>query len=145
MQVWNVLHAARWKYRTQKIAKNSPSAHRRTTCRDASSQPRHVSIIGKKLSNSNSSSTCPHNMVNFGQLTAGIGSGAWCTPANFNGFRVLAALLHGTLVLGVSQTLRRWKRAPLIFGRAAIMLGIGPHKLFRSFSVIRRYLRQDHD
>jgi len=24
MQVWNVLHAARWKYRTQRIAKNSP-------------------------------------------------------------------------------------------------------------------------
>jgi len=30
MQVWNVLHAARWKCRTQKIAKNSPSAHHRT-------------------------------------------------------------------------------------------------------------------
>jgi len=30
------------------------------------------------------------------------------TPANFNGFRVLAALLHGTLVVDVSQTLRRW-------------------------------------
>ena len=31
------------------------------------------------------------------------------TPANFNGFRILASLLHGTLVLvvGVSQTLRR--------------------------------------
>ena len=31
MQVSNVLHAARWKYRTQKIAKNSPSGHHRTT------------------------------------------------------------------------------------------------------------------
>jgi len=31
MQVWNVLHAARWKYRTQKIAKKLPSAHHRTT------------------------------------------------------------------------------------------------------------------
>ena len=30
------------------------------------------------------------------------------TPANFNGFRVLAALLHGILVVGISQTLRRW-------------------------------------
>jgi len=29
-------------------------------------------------------------------------------PANFNGFRVLAVLLHGTLVVGVSQTLLRW-------------------------------------
>ena len=27
---------------------------------------------------------------------------------NVNGFRVLAALLHGTLVVGVSQTLLRW-------------------------------------
>jgi len=32
-----------------------------------------------------------------------IGSGVWGTPANLNGFHVLAALLHGTL--GVSQTL----------------------------------------
>ena len=32
----------------------------------------------------------------------------WGTPANCNGFRVLAALLHGTLVVGVGQTLRRW-------------------------------------
>jgi len=31
MQVWNVLHAPHWKYRTQKIAKNSPSAHYCTT------------------------------------------------------------------------------------------------------------------
>jgi len=30
MQVWNVLHAAHWKCRTQKIAKNSPSGHHRT-------------------------------------------------------------------------------------------------------------------
>ena len=47
-------------------------------------------------------------MVNFGLLMAEICWRVWGTPANFNGFRVLAALLHGTLVLGVSQTLRRW-------------------------------------
>ena len=46
-------------------------------------------------------------MVNFGPLTAEIGWRVWGTPANFNGFRVLAALLHDTPVLGVSQTLRR--------------------------------------
>ena len=34
-------------------------------------------------------------MVNFGPLTAEIGSGVWGTLANFNGFCVLAALLHG--------------------------------------------------
>jgi len=43
-------------------------------------------------------------MANFGPLTAEIGSGVWSTPANFNGFRFLGALLHGTLVMGVSQT-----------------------------------------
>ena len=31
----------------------------------------------------------------------------WGTPANFNGFRMLAALLHDTLVVGASETLRR--------------------------------------
>ena len=33
----------------------------------------------KKLLNSNISSICPHNMANFGQLTAEIGSGVWGT------------------------------------------------------------------
>ena len=60
----------------------------------------------KDLLNSNASSTCPNNMVNFG-LTAEICWRVWGIPANFNGFRVLAALLHDTLVVSVSQTLRR--------------------------------------
>jgi len=47
-------------------------------------------------------------MVNFGPVAAEIGSLVWGTPAYFNGFRVLAALLHGTPVVGVSPTLRRW-------------------------------------
>jgi len=48
-----------------------------------------------------------HNMVNFGPLAAEIGSLVWGTPTNFNGFRVLAALLHGTPAVSSSQTLRR--------------------------------------
>ena len=43
-------------------------------------------------------------MVSFGPLAAEILSLVWGTPGNYNGFRVLAALLHGTLVVGVSQT-----------------------------------------
>jgi len=31
MQVWNLLHAARWKCRTQKRRQKSPSGHHRTT------------------------------------------------------------------------------------------------------------------
>jgi len=76
-------------------------------CRAISSEIRHVSTIGKNSLNSDTSSTCPDNMVNFGILTAEICWRLRGTPANFNGFRVLAALLHGTLVVGVSQTLRR--------------------------------------
>jgi len=38
---------------------------------------------------------------------ADIGSVVWGTPPNVNGFCVLAALLQGTLVVGVSRTLRR--------------------------------------
>ena len=45
-------------------------------------------------------------MVNFGPLAAEIVSLVWGTPGNFNGFRVLPALLHGTVVVGVSQTVR---------------------------------------
>jgi len=38
-------------------------------------------------------------MVNFGPLAAEIGSVVWGNPSNFNGFRVLAALLHGNDVV----------------------------------------------
>jgi len=46
-------------------------------------------------------------MVNFGLQAAEIILLVWGTPANFNGFCVLAALLHGTLLVGISETLRR--------------------------------------
>ena len=65
-------------------------------CRAISSQLRHVSTIRKKnLLSSNISTTCPYNMVNFGPPADEIVSLVWGTPANFNGFCVLAALLHG--------------------------------------------------
>jgi len=46
-------------------------------------------------------------MVNFGSLATVTVSLVWRTLANFNRFCVLAALLHGTVVVGISQTLRR--------------------------------------
>jgi len=66
-------------------------------------------------------------MANFGPLAAEIGSGVWGTAANFNSFCILAALLHATLVVGVTKLCGVEQRAPPIFGRAAITLGIGPH------------------
>jgi len=62
----------------------------------------------KKLLSSNMSCRCSYNMVNFGQLAAEICWRVWGTSANFNGFRVLTALLSGSQVVSVSQTLRRW-------------------------------------
>jgi len=91
---------------------DAKSRHLRTIvqrCLAIFSQLRHISTIGKKnLLSSNISSRCPHNMVNFGPLAAKIGLPVWGTPVNFNGFRILAALLHGTQVVSVSQTLRHW-------------------------------------
>jgi len=89
--------------------KKSPSGHHRTTlsgCIFATKARIHNQK--KILLSSNISSTCPHNMVNFGPLAAEIGPVVWGIPANFNGFCVLAALLHSTVVVGFSHTLRRW-------------------------------------
>ena len=66
-------------------------------------------------------------MVNFGPLAAEIGPVVWGTPANFNGFRVLAALLHALEYWALATLYGVEPRAPPIFDRAAITLGIGPH------------------
>ena len=92
----------------QKVAKNSPSQHYRTTLSGyIFAIKARIDNRKKNLLNSNISPTCSDNMVNFGLLAAEIVSLVWGTPANFNGFCVLAALLHGNLVVGVSETLRR--------------------------------------
>jgi len=62
-------------------------------------------------------------------IAAEIGPVVWRTTANFNRFRVLAALPYCTALqywasaklCGVEQ------RAPPMFGRTAIKLDIGPH------------------
>jgi len=69
-------------------------------------------------------------MVNFGRLAAEIGLPVWGIPANFNGFRVLSALLHGSQV---SQTLRpsRW---------ASVHILVLPH--LTEFGSLRGTLRK---
>jgi len=71
----------------------------------------------------------PHMSLQYGELWPTSGRDYFVSlgqPASFNGFCVLAALLHGRLC-GVEQ------RVPPIFGRAAITLGIGPHSSYTSF------------
>jgi len=81
----------------------------------------------KNLLNSNISSKCPHNMANFGTLTAMIGSIVWGTPANFNGFHVLASLLQRRRSLEDNQTLHEVWLSPgllhyiYIFGGSCLL------------------------
>jgi len=52
----------------------------------------------------------PHMSLQYGELRPTSGWDSFIslgTPANVNGFRILAALLHSTLVVGVSQALQR--------------------------------------
>jgi len=105
MQFWSVLHVGCWKYRTQKWRKNR---HLRTItqlCRAVSSQLRHVSTIGKELVKRQyllymSSQYAELPPINGWDLLASLGH-----PANFNGFRLLAALLQRRCLTEANQTL----------------------------------------
>jgi len=66
--------------------KNSLSAHNRTTLLDYIFPTKMYQQLDRNLLNSNTSSRCRHNMVNFGPLTAEIRWRVWGTLANFNGF-----------------------------------------------------------
>jgi len=110
-------------------------------CRAISSQLRHVSTIGKKLVKQQ---YLLQMSLQYGELRptngwdrlAGLGH-----PSYFNGYRVSAALLNDTLVsywssaklCGVEQ------RAPPMFDRATITMGIGPHSSY-SFYIIIHYI-----
>jgi len=80
MHVWNVLQAARWKYRTQKLRKKSPSVHYRTNLSGYIFATEARIDNRKNWLNSNISSWCPHNMVNVGNEAASslpTSSGVW--------------------------------------------------------------------
>ena len=71
--------------------KKSPSAHHRTTLSGyIFTTKSRIDNLKKNLLSSTISSSCPHNMVNFGLLAVEIGPVVWGTPANFNGFHILA-------------------------------------------------------
>jgi len=100
----------------------------------------------KNLLNSNTSTTCPHNMVNFGPLTAEIGSGVWDIPANFNGFRVLPSLLQRRRSPEANQTVHDvWPSPGLIhyiyiFGGSRPWLNFARRKIHFSQSLAFSYM-----
>ena len=72
-------------------------------------------------------------MVNFGALTAESGSLLWGTTPNFNGFRVLAVLLRGTLVVGVSQKFGALNNGRYLHSAGRPSRSAWAHILVRSF------------
>jgi len=84
----------------KKVDKNRYLGTIAQLCRAISSQLRHVWTIGKNLLSINVSFTCPDNVVNFGPLTAEIGSGRQLNFAALNrGRHLCSALAHILLEL----------------------------------------------
>ena len=64
MQMWNVMHVARWNTGRKNYTKNHYLCSITQLCWPISSQLRHVSTVRKNLLSSNICSTYPHSMVN---------------------------------------------------------------------------------
>ena len=80
-----------------KIAKNSPSAHHRTTLSGCIFATKAcIDNRKKKLAKQQYLLHMCSYIVNFGPLTAEISSGVWGTPANFNGFHGSVTAWHSS-------------------------------------------------
>ena len=131
-----MLHAACWKYRTQRRRQKSSSGHHRTNLSG------YIFATKARIDNRKKERVKQqyllHMSSQYGELRLTNGWD-WLTslghPFNFNGFRVLTALLaYCTALYWTSAKLCDVEqRAPPIFGRAAITLGIGPHSSFILF------------
>jgi len=126
MHLWNVLPAARWKYRMQKWRKKWKSVHHRTTllgyiftakaCIDNQKKPVKWQYL-------------PHMSSQYGELRPTSGWDLLSSlrhPCKFQRVSSLAALLHGTLVVGVSQTLRRWTEGATYIWQGSHHIGHWP-------------------
>ena len=108
MQVWNVLHTALWKYRTQKRRQKSPSGHHCTT--------RSGYIFATKARIDNRKKLVKqqylfHMSSQYGELRPMNGWDRLTSlghPCKFQVVSRLGSVTARHLVVGVSQTLRRW-------------------------------------
>ena len=121
-----MLHAARWKCRTQIIAKKSPSGHHRTTLWGYIFATKARVDNRKKLLKQQYLLQMCLQYGELGLLAAEIDPVVWGTPANFDGFRVLAALLHGSQVVSHTAALNRGRHV-CSAGRPSRWALIGPH------------------
>ena len=108
MQVWNLLQAARWKHRTQKSRQKSPSAHHRTTFSGY--------IFATKACIDNRKKRVKQQYVlhmspQYGERRPTSGWDRLTSlgyPCKFPRPSLLGSVTARHLVVGVSQTLRRW-------------------------------------
>ena len=109
MQVWNVLHAARCKYRTQKWRKKSPSGHHPTTSSG------YIFAIKACIDNRKKKLVKQqyllHMSPQYGELrptSSWDPFGSLGHPSYFQWLARLGSVTAQHVVVGVSQTLRRW-------------------------------------
>jgi len=113
----------------QKVVTCLPSRHRRTTLSGYVFGTKAHIDNRKKLVKQQYLLHMSHNMVDVSPLAAEIGLVVWGTPANFNGFRVLAALLQRRRSTEANQTLQGvWPSPALvrniyIFGDCCPIIG----------------------
>ena len=96
------------KYKTQKIARNSPSGHHRTTLSGYIFATKACIDNRKELVKQQ---YLPHMSLQYGELRSTSGWDRFVSlghPSKFQRLSRLAALLHGTPEVGISQTLRCW-------------------------------------
>ena len=108
-------------------AKKSKSGHHRTTLSGYIFATKACIDNRKNLLNSNMSSTCPHNMVNLGLLTAPDLLASLGHPCKFQRVSRLGSVTVRHASSGRQSNCGVQQRAPPLFGRAAMTLGIGPH------------------
>jgi len=108
--VWNLLHAAPWETQdVKKVAKNRLSTIAQL-CRAICLQLRHVSTIGKKLVKHQ---YLLHMSSQYGELRPTNGWDRLTILGHPCKFQLVSRLgtvsaVHGTVAVGVSQSLRRW-------------------------------------
>ena len=134
MQVWNLLHAARWKHKTQKSRQKCPSGHHRTTLSG------YIFATKARIDNRKKLVKQQYVLHMFSQSQY---DELWHTsgwdrltslghPCKFQLVSRFGSVTAQHLVVGVSQTLRRWTE-----GATYIRQGIGPHfQFYEHFNVV---------
>ena len=143
MQVWNLLHAARWKHRMQKSRQKSPSGHHRITLSGYIFFP----IVDTCLSTYRQSEKklVKHQYLlymssQYGELRPTNGWDRLTSlghPCKFQLVSRLGSITAWHLVVGVSQTLRRWTEGATYIRQGDHHVGYWPIFLVCTYSVFQ--------